>query len=152
MSSLTAGAPEPAHDDSTGAETSRASSESRRHTGLARAVDGTPPEPFAVEVDRRGDLTIVQPRGELDIASVHTLRAALDAIEIAGRLVLDLRGLSFIDSTGLNLLVALNQRAQRDGFELSLLAPGAIKRPIQLSGLDETLPLVATIDATRPSR
>ena len=59
-------------------------------------------------------------------------------------MVLDLRGLSFIDSTGLHLLVALNQRAQRDGFQLTLLAPAApIDRAIQVSGLGKTLPFVS---------
>ena len=47
----------------------------------------------------------MQPHGELDLATVGTLQAALDGIEGAGRLVLDLRGLSFLDSTGLRLLV-----------------------------------------------
>ena len=62
--------------------------------------------------------------------------------------MLDLRGLSFMDSTGLRLLVALNQRAQRHGFELTLVAPAApVDKAIQVSGLDQTLPFVAAGDA-----
>jgi anti-sigma B factor antagonist len=118
------------------------------------------PEPFAVEVRRGRHVTIVQPRGELDLATAETLRstlaatiaetlsAALDGMENRARLVLDLRGLSFIDSTGLHLLVALDQRAQRDGFQLTLLAPAApIDRAIQLCGLDQMLPFVASVEA-----
>ena len=117
-------------------------------------------EPFAVEIQRRKHVTIVQPRGELDLATAETLRstldaaiaetlnAALDGMEHGARLVLDLRGLSFIDSTGLHLLVALDQRAARDGFLLRLLAPAApIYRAIQLCGLDQVLPFVAPADA-----
>jgi anti-sigma B factor antagonist len=117
-------------------------------------------EPFAVEVQRRKHVAIVQPRGELDLATVETLRSALDeaiaetlsaalgGMEHGARLVLDLRGLSFIDSTGLHLLVALDQRAQRDGFQLTLLAPAApIDRAIQLCGLDQSLPFAAPVDA-----
>ena len=52
----------------------------------------------------------MQPRGELDLVTVETLRAALDGIENTDRLVLDLRGLTFMDSTGLQLLVAFHQR------------------------------------------
>ena len=67
--------------------------------------------------------------------------------------MLDLRGLSFIDSTGLRLLVALHQRAQRDGFQLTLVAPAApADRAIRLSGLDQALPFVAAdddVDAVR---
>jgi anti-sigma B factor antagonist len=117
-------------------------------------------EPFAVEVQRRTHVTIVQPRGELDLATADTLRsaldeavtetlsAALDGMGHGARLVLDLRGLSFIDSTALHLLVALDQRARRDGFQLTLLAPPApIDRAIQVCGLDEILPFAAAVDA-----
>jgi anti-sigma B factor antagonist len=105
-------------------------------------------ESFITEVQRRDDATIVRPRGALDIATAGTLHAALNGIDRAEHLVLDLRGLSFIDSTGLHLLVALHQRAQREGFELALVAPAApVDRAIQLCGLDETLPWVEVIDA-----
>jgi anti-sigma B factor antagonist len=102
-------------------------------------------EPFAVEVERGTAGTIVQPRGELDVATVETLRTTLDAAiaatEHGARLVLDLRGLSFIDSCGLHLLVALNERAGREGFQLTLIAPAApTDRAIRLCGLYEALP------------
>jgi anti-sigma B factor antagonist len=144
----------------TGLETSRSSSDGARLTGSARAAEMSDPEPFAIEVQRLDRVTIVQPRGELDVATVETLRAALGAA-IAGtlraalhgfqspaRLLVDLRRLSFIDSSGLHLLVALHQRAHRDGFQLTLLAPAApIDRAIQLCGLDKVLPFAAPEDA-----
>ena len=74
-------------------------------------------------------------------------------MENGARLVLDLRGLSFIDSTGLHLLVALDQRAQRDGFQLTLLAPAApADRAIRLCGLDETLPFAAQRTQSIPNQ
>lgn len=127
---------------------SLAASDGGRPAASAWAVEVARLEPFAVDVQRRDDVAIVQPRGELDLATVQTLRAALDDIKGAGRLVLDLRGLSFIDSTGLHLLVTLHQRAQRDRFQLTLLAPAAaVHKAIQLCGLDQTLPFVAVDDA-----
>jgi anti-sigma B factor antagonist len=100
--------------------------------------------PFAVEVQRRDDVVIVEPRGELDIATVEMLGAALDDIKSAKRLMLDLRGLSFIDSSGLHLLVALHQRAQRNGFQLALVAPAPpVDRAIQVCGLGDSLPFVS---------
>jgi anti-anti-sigma factor len=129
-------------------QTSRGPSDGRHRTGSARAVEVAGPQPFAVEVQRRDAGAIVQPRGELDLVTVETLRAALDGIGSTERLVLDLRGLSFIDSTGLQLLVALHQRAQRDGLHLTLVAPTTpVDRAIQLCGLDTQLPFVAVADA-----
>jgi anti-anti-sigma factor len=139
--------------------------------GLARLTlvepsrSSTDLEPFEVQVQRRKHVTIVQPRGELDLATIdrlrsaldsaiaETLSAALDGMENGARLVLDLRGLSFIDSNGLHLLVALDQRAERDGFQLTLLAPAPpIDRAIQLCGLDQTLPFAAPMEATPADR
>ena len=135
------------HLELTGVETISSSNGARRAESAA-AVDPGRPQAFAVDVQRRNDVAIVQPHGELDLATVETLRAALDGVENAGRLVLDLRSLSFIDSTGLRLLVALHQRAQRDGFQLALVAPAApADRAIRLSGLDQVLPFVAADDA-----
>jgi RNA polymerase sigma-B factor len=129
-------------------QTSRGPSDGGHRTGSARAVEVAGPQPFAVEVQRRDAGAIVQPRGELDVVTVETLRAALDGIGSTERLVLDLRGLSFIDSTGLQLLVALHQRAQRDRVHLTLVAPAApVDRAIQLCGLDKQLPFVAVADA-----
>ena len=84
----------------------------------------------------------------VDLAITDTLRAAPDGTERHARLVLDLRGLSFMDSAGLHLLVALHERAQRDGFQLTLVAPAApADKAIRLSGLDRALPFVAADEA-----
>lgn len=117
-------------------------------------------EPFVVEVQRSERVAIVRPRGELDMATVETLRTTLDVaiaetpgaapngLETSAHLVLDLRRLSFIDSTGLHLVVALDERARRDGFLLTLIAPAApVDRAIQLCGLDQVLPFVPAEDA-----
>ena len=137
-------------------ETSRRSADDMRRALSDRVGEISDLDPFAVEFQRRDHVTIVQPSGELDLATIETLRTALDAaiadtlhaalsgIETGARLVLDLRGLSFIDSNGLHLLVALDERAHRDGFQLTLLAPAApIDRAIQVCGLDQVLPFVA---------
>jgi anti-anti-sigma factor len=143
----------------TGVKPGRSLPDRARRAVSTRAAEMSDLEPFAVEVQRRDHVTIVQPRGELDMATVETLRttldaaiaetlrAALDGFETGACLVLDLRRLSFIDSTGLHLLVALDQRAQRDRFLLTLIAPAApIDRAIQLCGLDQVLPFVPAED------
>jgi anti-anti-sigma factor len=106
------------------------------------------PARLDVAVKRCDGVAIVQPRGDLDLATVEDLHTALNRIDGAGRLVLDLRGLTFIDSSGLQLLVTLHHRAQRDEFELSVIAPaGAPNRAIELCGLDKTLPFAPASDA-----
>jgi anti-sigma B factor antagonist len=137
-------------------EASGQSADRAPHVLSVRAGEISDLDPFAVEVQRRDHVTLVQPRGELDLATIDTLRSTLDAaiaetlhaalsgIETGARLLLDLRGLSFIDSNGLHLLMALDERSQRDGFQLTLLAPAApIDRAIQVCGLDQVLPFVA---------
>jgi anti-sigma B factor antagonist len=122
----------------------------RLGTNGGRAVEVAGPMPFAVAVQRRDDVASVRPAGELDVATVETLRAALDSVESAECLLLDLRGLSFIDSTGLHLLVALVKRARDDGIQLTLLAPPApVDRAIRLCGLDEALPFGTALLADR---
>jgi anti-sigma B factor antagonist len=109
----------------------------------AGTVDDVASPEFAVDVLRRDDTVVVRPRGELDLATVHALRAAVEANASVARLVLDLRGLSFIDSTGLCLLVSLHRRAQRDRVDLSLvMPPEPAQRTIALSGLDRVLPFL----------
>jgi anti-anti-sigma factor len=119
----------------------------------AAAFELARPQPFNVEVRRREDVAIVRPAGELDLATAATLQDALDSIKRARRLVLDLRGLSFLDSTGLRMLVVLHQRSLREGFQLTLVAPPApADRALQLSGLHRALPFVtadADADAVR---
>jgi stage II sporulation protein AA (anti-sigma F factor antagonist) len=105
------------------------------------------PATLNVAVQRRDGVAIVQPRGDLDLATVDALQTALNGIDGVGRLVLDLRGLGFIDSSGVQLLVTLHHRAQRDELELSVIAPtGAANRAIELCGLDKTLPFAPASD------
>jgi anti-sigma B factor antagonist len=59
------------------------------------------------------------------------------------RFVLDLRGLEFIDSTGLRMLVQINNRSEGDGFDFTLLCrDGKVREVLRLTGLDGVLPLV----------
>jgi anti-sigma B factor antagonist len=115
----------------------------------ARHVSGLAGEHGSAALGELDLATAETLRTTLDVAIAETLHAALDGMEEStARVMLDLRGLSFIDSTGLHLLVAPDQRAHRDGFLLTLLAPaGPIERAIQLCGLDKVLPFGAPDDA-----
>jgi anti-sigma B factor antagonist len=105
-------------------------------------------EILVIDLEWLDGAALVQPRGELDLASAPLLRAVLDGLVMPRSLVLDMRGLSFIDSTGLHLLTELHGRAMREGFELQLVAPRApADRPIRMCGLDLHLPFVPDLPA-----
>jgi anti-anti-sigma factor len=94
----------------------------------------------------REDGLILRASGELCIATEPKLRRAVERSEAsASVIVLDLQGLTHLDSTGLALLVMLDRRAAHGGFRLAIVPPRApVDSPIHLSGLDEALPFVAT--------
>ncbi|MBB4663573.1 STAS domain-containing protein [Conexibacter arvalis] len=98
---------------------------------------------FDVAVDRRDGRLVAAPSGELDLATAPLLIAALRAHDDCDQLVIDLRGLSFMDSSGLRLLVSEHDRAERGGYELALVRGGPeVDRLLRLTRLDETLPFV----------
>jgi anti-sigma B factor antagonist len=80
--------------------------------------------------------------GELDFGTAFDVELRLeDAMRRAQRLVIDLRPLTFIDSTGLGVLVEANQRARREGVELEIVpGPRAVQQVFAVSGLLDALP------------
>jgi anti-sigma B factor antagonist len=82
------------------------------------------PPPFRVDIAHDGDDARLSPVGELDMSTVPQLEAALEDATVPGRrVIVDLRGLEFMDSTGLTLLTRWSLAAERDGFSLALV-PG----------------------------
>jgi len=86
--------------------------------------------------------TRVTLRGELDLGSAGRLEQALR--EEAGPVVLDLRGLTFMDSTGIRLLLEASEDAVRDGRQLEVVPPaaGEARMIIEETGIAALLPLV----------
>jgi stage II sporulation protein AA (anti-sigma F factor antagonist) len=84
---------------------------------------------------------VVTLSGEIDHQTAGPLRQALEATGTAGlRIVLDMRGVTFMDSTGINLLVAAHQALTEAGGWLRLAAPTpAVLRTIQIVGLDTVI-------------
>jgi anti-sigma B factor antagonist len=85
---------------------------------------------------------LVMLHGELDGANAKSLEDELIRIEATSvsRIVLDLGGLEFIDSTGLAVIVRAHGRAKNDGHVVRVLRPqGQVGRAFELTGLDELL-------------
>lgn len=107
-------------------------------------------KPLEVVCERRGDAAVLVLHGELDLSTVDALRDVLRSQEArAAIVVLDLRSLQFIDSSGLSLIVSEQQRARQDGFRLAIAVGGAptVQRLFELTGLQGTLTLVEDPDA-----
>jgi len=104
----------------------------------------TPPTELRCEIARNGSLAWVQPFGELDLDTVHRVEAALEELRSEGcpEVVLDLRGLTFMDSTGLRLVIRWDTAARENGFRFAVV-PGeeVVHRVFQLTGMDEHLTL-----------
>jgi anti-sigma B factor antagonist len=91
---------------------------------------------FGIDVVRRGRHARVTVGGELDIATAPALeRTLIEQTRIGTTLVLDLRELSFIDATGLGLLLRTNAHARRDGIEFAVLPGPRVQRLLDLCGL-----------------
>lgn len=82
------------------------------------------PRKFEITQSATGARLTMAIAGELDIGSVPVLTRHIDEhFHSEQALTLDLRELGFMDSSGLRLLIALNDRSQREGWQLGLIAP-----------------------------
>jgi anti-anti-sigma factor len=93
-------------------------------------------QPYAFTVSLQDAYCVVRAAGELDIASVAQLRAAVnDARGHAERVVVDLRAVTFMDTFALRALVVLQRDASRRPDGSLHVVPGAgIQRVLDLTG------------------
>lgn len=106
-------------------------------------------EPFHCKVFPEGDFVIVAPHGELDMATVGAIEAELTRVRQSGaeHVVLDLGGLTFMDSSGLNLVARWVAASSNNGFRFELEpGPAAVQRVFDLAAMTDGLPF-----RTRPS-
>jgi anti-anti-sigma factor len=116
------------------------------YSGLAKASGA-----FAIDIIPDRERAVIAPRGELDLATIGQLAAAVDALVADGwaALVLDLRGLSFIDSIGLSF--AIRQSARRDVRVQLVDGTGAVSQLFDTAGVRELLPFIEPRPAWRRS-
>lgn len=102
---------------------------------------------FGLDVAVTEAETVVHLRGELDLRSAPHLRRRLveEATPRCTRLVLDLAALSFMDSSGLGVLVAAVRAMHSHGGELVLRDPSpVVLKILEISGLTSVLPVLST--------
>lgn len=88
-----------------------------------------------VDVAHVGHASVVSPHGEIDIATTEKVDAALDAARGAGALVLDLRGVEFIDTSGLRIIFRERERAEGEGYPFVVVrGPNQVQRLLEVAG------------------
>jgi anti-sigma B factor antagonist len=99
--------------------------------------------PFSCEVIPRRDQVVIRPRGELDMATIGEVEQELRQLRRSGfrTLVLDLSGLTFMDSTGLHLVMRWTNESAQDGFAFEVEpGPPAVMRVFDLAEMTHGLP------------
>ena len=106
-----------------------------------------PPRFSCRSVPKAGCVHVI-PQGELDIATVpHLDRSLRIAREAEEDVVLDLRELEFIDSSGGHLLVAADRRIRESGGRLLVfLGSGEVAWLLQLLGIDRMLEVIDSLE------
>jgi anti-anti-sigma factor len=97
--------------------------------------------------DRADRVGVVIAQGEIDIATVGSLLAAVTEQLARGAvdLVLDLSTVTFIDSTGLGVLVAAGKKTRDMGGSACLVSrEPRVLRVLAVTGIDKALPVYAT--------
>lgn len=103
------------------------------------------PPLFEVGAATEGDTSVIRLTGEFDLSQCPRFERALLESESsdAGKIVLDLEGLTFIDAAGLHALLAASRRSAGDGDRLRMTpARGEVAELLRLTALDLSLPMV----------
>jgi anti-sigma B factor antagonist len=110
---------------------------------LLDGVRGVLTTAFTYRVDRDTDSVTIHLGGEVDLAAAPRVESAIDealAAEEGVDITIDLDGVTFLDSTGLRVLMAAHARCASEGRSLTLVNPStAVSRILEITGLGETL-------------
>ncbi len=100
---------------------------------------------FRVELRKENGVPLLSVRGELDLASSPALEEQFEQAlaEAPSLLIIDLRELEFMDSTGLSVLIRAHQRTQEAGHRLAIVnGSRQVRRLLSLTGVADRLTIV----------
>jgi anti-sigma B factor antagonist len=91
---------------------------------------------------------VVVTTGEIDLYTAPALRESLiRAGESSNRIVIDLTAVTFLDSTGLGVMLGAQRRARSTDRSVVLVGPtDMVKRVLHVTGLDRVFPTYARLD------
>ncbi|NLJ76050.1 MAG: anti-sigma F factor antagonist [Peptococcaceae bacterium] len=92
-----------------------------------------------LDIEMKKDTLFVRPNGELDLGVADQLRRTLDETIEKGRaknLVINLAKVSFVDSSGLGVLLGRYNRISKNGGQVFIVSPQPqVRKVLDLSGL-----------------
>ncbi len=99
--------------------------------------------PFSVEVDRLDDHVLLSVAGDVDLSTAAQVRdAGLEAVGVEpSSIVIDLSAVTFIDSTGLGVLVLLRRKARARRSVLRVVSTRRTNAILKISGLEQAFDL-----------
>ena len=103
---------------------------------------------LSVTVRRERGVVIAAVTGDIDMSTVAGLRERLFALADGGEsLIVDLNRVTFIDSTGLGVLIGTARRAAARGASVhAVCSRPQTRKLLWLTGVDRRIPLTATLD------
>jgi anti-anti-sigma factor len=104
------------------------------------------PDHFSARTERDGDDTVMRLDGDLDMSGTFVLEPKLDELSadaVDGSVLFDLRGVTFIDSTGMAALVGAHERLQDAGVPTRFVrGSDDVQRVFAVAGYDGVLDFV----------
>lgn len=108
-----------------------------------------PDDTIKVRTEQEAGATVVSPEGDIDLSRSPALRATLRQAQSAkpGRLVVDLSGVDYMDSSGVATLVEALQMARRNNTKMVLCGmKDRVRSIFEIARLDTVFTIVATRD------
>jgi anti-anti-sigma factor len=82
-------------------------------------------------VERRGDAVVLRPAGEIDLSTHQVLKHGLaEALKASHCVLVDMAGVTYIDSTGIKTLLRYHEKASILGAQLALVGPSTLLRSL----------------------
>ena len=106
------------------------------------------PEPLHTEQHRHGDTVVVIASGEIDLTSADPLRAQLlGLLDSCRRLVLDLRRVDFMESSGLHCILDVDKSSRGTGVDFALVpGPPGVQRLFEVTKTLDCLHFIGPIE------
>jgi anti-anti-sigma factor len=107
---------------------------------------------FDVAVRQIADTAVVTPAGELDLSTAHALSAVLADVAAQGapRIVLDLRKLTFVDSSGVGLVIKFQRHFAVEGIGFGVVkGDERVQRAFSLSHVEPLVPWTTPVSDGR---